>query len=209
MKYNSQRSSLIMPEYGRNIQQMIDHMITLEDKEERNKMAKAIIKVMIQVNPKTKELDNYEHKLWDHMHIISQYKLDVDSPFPKPDPKVREEKPARIAYPARDIKYRHYGKAIQEMIKKCIDTEEGEAKDAFTLTLANLMKRDYLTWNKNTVNDEVILKHLEDLSGGKLTLKDPSKIISTHDLLRNSGSSNNNNNKKRRNNKSNNRRKRN
>ena len=199
-----------MPEYGRNIQQMIEHMTSLEDKEERNKMAKAIVKVMVQVNPKTRELDNYEHKLWDHMHIISDYKLDVDSPFPKPDSTAVAEKPKKIKYPVKDIKYLHYGRTVQDLIKKCIETEEGEAKEAFVLSLANLMKRDYLAWNENTVNDELIIKHLDDLSGGKLKLKETDKLISTFELTKNtssnSNSNNNNRNKKRPNNNKNNRR---
>ena len=180
-------------------------------------MAQAIVKVMVQVNPKTKELDNYEHKLWDHMFMISDFKLDVDSPFPKPDPEAVVGKPNKIKYPVKDIKYLHYGRTVQDLIKKCVETEEGEPKEAFVLSLANLMKRDYLAWNKNTVNDELIIKHLDELSGGKLKLKETDKLISTFDLTKNSTSSSNssssnnnrnNNNKKRSNNNNKNNRRR-
>lgn len=184
MEYNSQRADLVMPEYGRNVQQMIDLVLKVEDRAERTKQAKAVIKIMTQINPKTKELENYEHKLWDHLHIISGYKLDVDSPFEAPSPKAFETKPENVPYPARNIKYRHYGKTIQDLILKAIDTPEGEQKDAFTLSVANLMKRNYITWNKDSVNDEVIIEHLADLSNGKLTLKDPSKLMSSQEISR-------------------------
>lgn len=214
MEYNSQRTPLMMQEYGRNVQQMIMHAVSLPEKEERNKMAKAIIKVMVQVNPKTKELENYEHKLWDHLFIISGYKLDVESPFPMPSPTAFETKPERVKYPALDIRYKHYGKTVQDLIVKAIATEEGEAKDAFVLSIANLMKRDYLIWNKDSVNDDVILEHLKDLSMGKLLVKDPTKIIASNDVQRNTPTAPANNNQRRkrpsgRNNNNNNRKKRN
>lgn len=177
MEYNSARPKLIIPEYGRSIQKMIDHAITINDKEERNKIARAIISIMGQLNPHLRDVSDFRHKLWDHLFIISDFKLDVDSPYPKPSKETFTSKPESVNYPSRNIRYKHYGKTIEDLIKKAIEIEEGDMKDNLVESIANLMKKFYFNWNRDSVNDEVIIEQLDILSKGKLKLKDPSKLV--------------------------------
>lgn len=172
MEYNSQRPHLVLPEYGRNVQQMVDYAMGVADREERNKVVHAIISVMGQLFPHLRDIDDFKHKLWDHLHIMSNYQLDVDSPYPKPEPSQFEEPPERIAYPKRAFKYGHYGKILEGLIKKASEYPEGEEKDILTLMIANQMKKHYLLWNRDTVEDNVITKQLGELSNGKLALKE-------------------------------------
>jgi hypothetical protein len=171
LEYNTERPNLIIPEYGRNIKKMIDHAISVDDRELRNKIAQSIITVMGQLNPHLRDITDFTHKLWDHLFIISDFKLDVDSPYPKPTKETFSGKPERINYPKKDIKYLHYGKNIEIMIEKVVSMEEGQEKNAFTEAIANTMKRFYIQWNQESVNDEVILGHLRMLSKGKLNLE--------------------------------------
>jgi hypothetical protein len=180
LEYNTQRDHMIIPEYGRNIQKMVDHAVEIQDRELRNKVAQSIITVMGQLNPHLRDITDFTHKLWDHLFIISDFKLDVDSPYPKPVRETFEVKPEKIKYPAKDIKYMHYGKNVESLIEKAISMEEGAEKNALVEAIANLMKRFYFTWNKETVSDEVIFKHLKQLSGGKLNLEN-IKITTTID----------------------------
>lgn len=177
MDYNTQREYLMLPEYGRNVQNMIKHAISLENKEERNLAAETIIQVMGSMNPQLKDNRDYKHKLWDHLHIIADFKLDVDSPF---DPPVKEQlfvKPERIPYPNQNIKYMHYGKIAELMIKKAIEAEDGEGKEQFVKAIANHMKLSYMTWNKDHVPDLVIFKAMENLSGKKLQIKEGTVLF--------------------------------
>lgn len=183
MEYNSQRPDLIIPEYGRNIQNMVDHIKTIEDREERNKASQAIIKVMGQLFPYLRDMEDFRHKLWDHLHIMSNFELDVDSPYPAPSVEKLNERPAPMNYPQGKIKYGHYGKTIELIIESVAKEEDKEKRDAQILSLANLMKKTYLAWNRDTVKDEVIARQLEELSGGKLKLEDPSKLEATASLL--------------------------
>ncbi len=168
LEYNSTRPYLSLPEYGRNVQKMVSFCKGVEDKEERNKVAQAIIKVMGQLNPHLRDIEDYTHKLWDHLYIMADFDLDVDSPYPIPQKETFQEKPARIAYPTGRPKYGHYGKAVQELIKKATDMEDPAEKKYLVNLIANLMKRFYLTWNRDSVRDEVILGHILELSDGKL-----------------------------------------
>jgi len=183
MDYNSGLPHLVLPEYGRNIQRMVEFAVSVKDRDERNKVAQAIIAVMGQLNPHLRDVTDFKHKLWDHIFIISDFKLDVDSPYPKPTRETFITKPEQISYPSGKIKYKPYGKILEGMIKKAKDYAEGEEKTYLIEVIANLLKRSYLTWNRDSVNDEVILKHLEELSDGVLKLQDVTKLNHTNDIL--------------------------
>lgn len=183
MNYNTQRKKLAIPEYGRNIQGLVDYAMTIEDREKRNSFVNIIINAMAQVNPSVKETSNYKHKLWDHLFIMSDYKLDVDSPFPKPIPEEVESKPERLNYKSSFIRFRPYGKIIENMIDKIIDMPEGEEKNTLIEMIAQHLKKSYLQWNVSSCDDEMILSHFEQLSHGKLKLHEDFKLHSTKKLL--------------------------
>jgi hypothetical protein len=176
MEYNSGRNRLIIPEYGRHIQKLIDYAVSLDDREERNKIARAIVNVMGQLNPHLRDITDFKHKLWDHLFIISDFKLDVDSPYEKPTSLTYKVKPQRVAYPAHDIRFKHYGTIIEQMIAEITQMEEGPQKEQVVLNLANFMKMLYVNWNKDVVSDEVIFEHLKLLSKGKLKVKEDTKL---------------------------------
>lgn len=185
LEYNGDRTHLIIPEYGRHIQKLVDHCVSLEDIEERNKMAKAIIDVMGNLQPHLRDVPDFKHKLWDQLFIMSKFKLEVESPFEKPVKEVLQAKPEPLAYPKSASKYRFYGNNIQTMIDTALTWEEGEAREALFYTIANHMKKCYLNWNKDTVDDNVIFKHLKELSYGKIDLFDTEeKLSEIKDLLR-------------------------
>jgi hypothetical protein len=182
--YNTQRPRLIIPEYGRHVQRMVEHCMAIEDRAERTRTAKAIIQVIGRLNPMLRNSENGDHTLWDHLYIMSDFKLDVDAPFPAPTPEELDTKPRRVAYPGTKIKFGHYGKLVERMIDQCAAMEEGEKRDAYAHLIANLMKKQFLTWNRDTVPDGVILKDLAELSKGKLKLKEEAQLASTSELLR-------------------------
>ncbi|WP_272148996.1 DUF4290 domain-containing protein [Tenacibaculum aiptasiae] len=185
LEYNSERDNLIIPEYGRHIQKLVDHCVALETKEERNTMAKAIIDVMGNLQPHLRDVPDFKHKLWDQLHIIADFKLDVDSPYETPSKEELTEKPAKLAYPKSASRYRYYGNNIQTMIDIALTWEEGDKREALVFTIANHMKKCYLNWNKDTVEDAVIFKHLYDLSGKKIDLRDSEEVLSeSKNLLR-------------------------
>jgi len=183
MEYNTERPHLIIPEYGRHIQKMVDHAVTIKDKEERNKTAKAIINVMGQLNPHLRDVPDFKHKLWDHLFIISDFKLDVDSPYDKPTVESVHLKPEKIEYPNPQFKFKHYGKIIQKMIDKAVNYEEGEEKKVLVKTIANHMKKAYLIWNRDAVEDDKIFKDLEIISQGKLKCEEDFKLNDTQEIL--------------------------
>jgi hypothetical protein len=170
MEYNSQRPELIISEYGRNIQKMIDHTLALENKDERTKAAHAIVNAMAILNPQIKDYNDFKIKLWDHLFIMSDYKLDCDSPYPMPLPEKRKMKPEKIPYPTYNIKYKHYGTNIIKMIDAAKTIEAGPAKNQLAILIANFMKQSYVNYNRDNVNDEVIIEHLLKISGGQLTI---------------------------------------
>jgi hypothetical protein len=181
--YNTQREKLIIPEYGRHIHIMVNHCISIEDRDERNRCAKAIIDVMGQLNPHLRDVADFTHKLWDHLFIISNFKLDVDSPYPKPNPEKINEKPEPMQYPQSRIRFKHYGKTVEGLIKKASALEDGEERNAFVEAIANLMKKFYLTWNRDSVNDSVILEELKLLSENKLKTKETFQLDSTNEII--------------------------
>ena len=186
LEYNTERPQLIIPEYGRHIQKMVDYAISKEDKEERNKVAKSIISVMGNLNPHLRDVPDFQHKLWDQLFIISDFKLDADSPYEIPSREELMERPQPLGYPQNFPKYRFYGNNIKRMIDVANSWEDGDKKDGLILTIANHMKKCFLNWNKDTVEDDVIFKHLFELSDGKINLKNSDEDLSkAHDLLKN------------------------
>ena len=181
--YNTRRPQMVIPEYGRNIQKMVEHAITIEDRSERNKVAQAIINVMGQLNPHLRDITDFKHKLWDHIFIISDFKLDVDSPYPIPDKESILKKPEKLDYPQSRIKFKHYGKSIEYIIDEAVKMEEGEMKVELIKMIANLMKKSYLTWNRESVDDDLIISDLESLSKGKLKVDDSFQLNQTNDIL--------------------------
>jgi len=174
----------MIPEYGRNVQKMIDFAITLEDREERNKVAKAIINVMGELKKHLRDDEDYAHKLWTHLFIISDFKLDVDSPYPIPSREVLAEKPNTVAYPQSKIQFGHYGKKVEEMIEKAVAMPEGEERNALVKIIAQLMKRFHLMYNTNSIDDAIISQHLKRISKGLIVLEDLSFLNATKDILR-------------------------
>ena len=189
IEYNSERPKLIIPEYGRHIQKMVDQAIAKETKEERNKVASSIISVMGNLNPHLRDVTDFQHKLWDQLFIISDFKLDVDSPYPIPKREELQEYPQYLEYPQNFPKYRFYGNNIKRMIDVAIGWDDGEKKDALVITIANHMKKCFLNWNKDTVENDVIFNHLFELSEGKLNLKGSDEILlDTMTILKNNKS---------------------
>lgn len=171
-----------MPEYGRIVQEMVDHAITIQDREERNLAVQTIIQVMGGINPTLRDNRDYKHKLWDHLHLIADFKLDIDSPFEVPTMDHFLGKPDRVRYPISRIRYQHYGKIVELLIEKALEIPEGEKRTEFTRQIANHMKLSYLTWNKDNVTDEIILDALRDLSLGRLTLPPGTTLAEIKEL---------------------------
>ncbi|HEX7414442.1 MAG TPA: DUF4290 domain-containing protein [Bacteroidia bacterium] len=184
MNYNTQLPHLIISEYGRNVQSMVEHCCTIEARDDRNRCARAIIQVMGQLNPHLRDIPDFTHKLWDHLFIISKFNLDVDSPYQKPSEATFDTKPKIVPYPKGKIKYRHYGKIIEEIIEKAKGYQEGEEKEVLKRVVATQLKKSYLLWNKDTVLDEVIFKHLAELSGGALKMDESQKLLDSSDLMK-------------------------
>lgn len=168
--YNTSRKKLILAEYGRNVQNMVAYICTLPTKEERNSHAQVVIDLMGFLNPHLRDVADFKHKLWDHLHIISDFKIDVDSSYPKPAPDAIHFKPEPLAYPQQRIRFKHYGKTVEVMIKKAKAIEDPQRRQAMIQSIANFMKMAYVTWNKDTVADETIISDLTNLSNGELVL---------------------------------------
>jgi hypothetical protein len=171
MDYNTQLNKLALPEYGRHIQRMVEHLRSITDREKRNEQAKAVIGVMGNLFPYLRDINDFKHKLWDHLFIIADFDLDIDSPYPKPSPVTFEEKPREVPYTSPDsIKMKHYGRSIQDMAQHVANMTDDEKRKPAVVSLATHMKKAYLSWNKDMVSDEVIYKDIEILSGGKIKL---------------------------------------
>ncbi|MGI6324080.1 MAG: DUF4290 domain-containing protein [Bacteroidales bacterium] len=181
--YNTQRKRMALPEYGRNVQKMVDHIKTIEDRNERNRAARTIIQIMGNLNPHLRDEGDFKHKLWDHLALIAEFDLDIDSPYPMPEPTRFVEKPKQIPYQQGNIKFLHYGKIIELMIDAAVKLEEGEEKEYMTTLIVNQMKKSYVTWNRSQVADEVIINDLNYLSKGKLKITEGVKILEIKELL--------------------------
>ena len=185
LQYNTLREDLIIPEYGRHIQKMINHASSRETKEERNKLANSIISVMGNLQPHFRDVPDFKHKLWDQLFIMSDFKLDADSPFEKPSKEVLEAKPDPLSYPQNYPKYRFYGNNIKIMIDEAVKWDSGEMKEALIFTIANHMKKCFLNWNKDSVEDQVIFDHLFELSNSKIDIrKSKEELLDSSLLLR-------------------------
>jgi hypothetical protein len=174
---------MIIPEYGRHIQKLIDHAVNLEDKEKRNEIALAIIDVMGQLNPHLRDVEDFKHKLWDHIFIMSDFKLEVDSPYPVPTPEHFTEKPKNMAYPKNNTRLKHYGKGVENLIAVAISMEEGEEKEALILSIGNLMKKHYITWGRSSVNDDQIIADLIKMGKGELKVSNEIQLIPTKEIV--------------------------
>ena len=182
LTYNTEKEQIVISEYGRCIQEMVKKLPEIEDREQRTEAAKYIISVMVQMNPQIKESSDYEHKLWDHLYMISGYNLDLDGPFAPPTPIEKQSKPQHIGYQNNDIKYGHYGQYIVKMIEAAAQEENDEVREALAYSLASQMKRNYMEWNKSVVNDQVILDDLKTISGGRLIITDEAKLNATGNI---------------------------
>lgn len=207
MEYNTKRTQLQMPEYGRLIQQMVEQCKVLPTKEERNSAARSIIEFMGQRNPHLRDEENYKHKLWDHLFILASHDLDVDSPYPILSEEELKTKPKTMPYPTFDNAYKFYGKSILQLIERAIELEPGDEKEALIQVIANNMKKSYNVYNKEHVQDDVIVRHLKDLSQNRLDLAsleslDKSKIY--YNTNRNNNYNNQNRNNRNQNNNNNN-----
>jgi hypothetical protein len=185
IEYNTERPKLIIPEYGRHMQKMVDQAVATEDPVERNKIAKSIIAVMGNLNPHLRDVPDFQPMLWEQLFIISDFKLDVESPYPIPTREELAERPEPLKYPQNFPRYRFYGNNIKRMIDVAVTWEEGDKRDGLILTIANHMKKCFLNWNKDTVDDRVIFNHLYELSDGKIDYKNSDEeLVEAAELLK-------------------------
>ena len=183
MDYNTTKEKITAKEYGRHVQTMVNYLLSIEDRNLRTLQAKATIRTMACFSPGTKDTPDYWQKLWDHLFIISDFKLDVDCPFPKPEPAAIVSKPSKISYQKNQILYPPYGKLIENIIKSVVEEPDSEEKNMCVENIAIHLKKQYLLWNRDSVNDDMIVEQLETLSGGKLKLKEGFQFPLTKDLL--------------------------
>jgi molybdopterin converting factor small subunit len=180
--YNSCRPRLILPEYGRNMQKMVDHILSIEDRDERNHLAQAIITIMGNMNPHLRDINDFKHKLWDHLALMSEFKLDIDYPYDVPRAEELFEKPRQVPYNTNQIRFRHYGKITERLIEEAIKLPEGDDKETLIKLIANQMKKSYLAWNRDSVTDAIIGADLEELSGKRIKLKEGVKLSEQKDF---------------------------
>lgn len=168
--YNTSREKLILAEYGRNVQNMVEYIVALPTKEERNRYAQVVIDMMGFLNPHLRDVPDFKHKLWDHLQIISRFKIDVDSPYPSPTTEEINFRPEVLSYPQKRIRIKHYGHTVELMIKRAKEITDFDKKQHMVNSIANFMKMAYVVWNKDHVTDEQIISDLRDLSNGELDL---------------------------------------
>lgn len=190
MEYNTTRGALLLPEYGRNVQNMIAHAMEIENRDERNRAAQAIIEVMGQLNPHLRDVDDYRHKLWTHLFVMSDFKLEVDSPYEIPTQEVLNERPQLMEYPKSKVRYGHYGQYTQKILETAKEVQNTEEKEYLKGTMSNFMKYQYLAYNNGAVENHVIANQLKELSKGELALDNPDELVSTNSLLRQIGANN-------------------
>jgi len=168
MEYNTTRNHLIMKEYGRHIQKMVEYLLTLQDKEERQRNAYAVIELMGFLNPHLKNIEDFRHKLWDHLFLISNFELDVESPYPIPTRETLKARPEPLRYPKKYPKFNHLGKNIEVVIDKALKEENPEKKQGFANAIAYYMKLTYSNWHKELVHDDTIQSELSSITKGEL-----------------------------------------
>ena len=172
MKYNTQEKKLPMPEYGRAVQKMVDHAVTIEDRAERQCCADTIIAVMGNMYPQLRDMPDFKHKLWDHLAVMADFKLDIDYPFEVAGPEALNAIPQRIEYPKGNIRYRHYGRCVEEMMKKACAMPDGEERNQLLRLIAAQMKKEYILWNKESVEDCKIVEDIKEYSDGAICLNE-------------------------------------
>ena len=195
MQYNTDKAHLTMPEYGRHVQTMINHAISLSDKKKQQECVDAIITYMGQMNPHLRDVKEFTHKLWDHLHIMSDFNLNVESPYPKPEIKKLAEKPARMKYPGNKIKFSYYGITIPNMIQTALKLK-GVEKEVITGMIANQMKKSYILFNGSSVDNNIIRLHLKQLSNGDLELASDFEFIRSASIRQAGGNNKKNHGKK-------------
>jgi hypothetical protein len=195
MEYNTAKDHLTIPEYGRHVQNMINHAINLTEKKEQQECVDAIITFMGQMNPHLRDVKEFTHKLWDHLHIMSDFKLNVESPYPRPEIAKLAEKPDPMKYPGNKIKFSYYGTTIPNMIKTALALK-GAEKEIITGMIANQMKKSYILFNESSVDNNVIKLHLKQLSNGKLELASDFEFIRSASVRQGGGNNKKNNGKK-------------
>ncbi|MCQ2608222.1 MAG: DUF4290 domain-containing protein [Bacteroidales bacterium] len=179
MEYNTTRENLILPEYGRNLQMMANHLLTIQDREKRNEAANDLVSIMVNMNPSVREAKDYKQKMWDYLAQLCDYKLDVDFPFPIT--KVAElPAPEKLDYNMNEIRFRHYGYTVERMISAAVQLPDNESKDTLIHMIANTMKRNYVMWNQKSVTDEIIINDLMRLSKGRLNLSSETKLANVN-----------------------------
>ena len=172
MKYNTQEKALPMPEYGRAVQKMVDHAVTIEDRAERQRCANTIIAVMGNMFPQLRDVAEFKHKLWDHLAVMADFKLDIDYPYELADPSTLHPTPERLPYPKGNIRYRHYGHCIEEMMTKACEMPDGEERNELLRLIAAQMKKEYVLWNKESVEDGKIIEDIREYSNGQICLSE-------------------------------------
>jgi hypothetical protein len=175
-EYNTQRKKLVMPEYGRHIQKMIQHVADIKNRDKRNEQILALISVMGDLNPHLRDVEDFKHKLWDHVQVISDFAIDIDSPYPIPSRESFQEKPARLSLATTPVRIMHYGRNVQNMVEAIAVRPESEDNDALIVALGNFMKREYLLWNKDSVTDEFIFRDMVALSNGRIKIKPEMRL---------------------------------
>ncbi len=190
MEYNTTRSKLLMPEYGRNVQKMIEYLVTIEDREKRLQQAEVIIELMGTLNPHLKTIEDYKHKLWDHLYQMTDFNLDVDSPYPCPTPEMVFKKPEVLPYPQEKIKHRHLGRNMQALLEKAMAETDEEKRHGLTQAIGYYMKLAYANWHKEPVHDDMIKNEMVEISGGKLAYESGGPRV--HFDPRTNNNSNNN-----------------
>ena len=183
MQYNTVRNHLILPEYGRNVQKMVEHASNIKDKSERDKCVKSIIDFMGQMNPQLRDIKEFTHKLWDHLFIMSQFQLDATSPYPMPEIEKLKERPQKMPYPKNKIKFPFYGAALENMIHYAVKQEDNREKEIMTGMIANHMKKSYLLFNKHSVSNDTIILHLNQLSNNTLKLPSDFEFIRSSSVI--------------------------
>jgi len=183
LEYNTERKQMAIPEYGRHIQKMVDYAVSLEDATERKHAVENILYVMGNLNPHLRDVPDFQHKLWDQLFIMSDFQLDVETPFEITPKEKLSEKPEKLNYPQSNPKYRFYGNNLKTMVDVAVSWEAGEEKDMLIQATANHMKKCFLNWNKDTVDDAVIFKHLEDISEGKIKAADVKNPLAASEAL--------------------------
>ncbi len=169
-KLEESGKEIVLKEYGRNTQKIVNYILTIEDREKRTKYANTLIELMKQINPGMRDAQDSYHKLWDHLYIMADFNLDVDSSYPMPEKELLGRKPMRVPYNTHKLRFKHYGKNVELLIEKAIQMEDKADQDIAILYIGRLMKRFYSTWNKENIDDDIIIEHLKDMSNNKLPL---------------------------------------